>query len=89
MLTLAQSIPATRQLLQDSVMADLKGWLLGIREKSRDIGEIAFRQTERKRDEWRRISEKDPVLSNAPFNSALERVFNEQDECTWPNVSLC
>lgn len=62
-------------------MADLTGWLLGIREKSRDIGETAFRQTERKRDDWRRVSEKDPVLSNAAFNSALERVFDEQDDC--------
>jgi hypothetical protein len=61
-------------------MADLTGWLVGIREKSTDIGEIAFRQTERKRDEWRRISENDPVLSNASFNSALERVFDEQDD---------
>jgi hypothetical protein len=82
MLIIRQSIPATRQLLQDSVMADLTGWLVGIREKSTDIGEIAFRQTERKRDEWRRISENDPVLSNASFNSALERVFDEQDDCT-------
>jgi hypothetical protein len=67
-------------------MADLTGWLVGIREKSTDIGEIAFRQTERKRDEWRRISENDPVLSNASFNSALERVFDEQDDCTSTSV---
>jgi len=78
----SQSIPATRQLLQESVMADLKGWLLGIREKSRDIGEIAFRQTEGKRQEWQRISEADPILSSAAFNSALERVYDEQDDCT-------
>jgi exocyst complex component 6 len=63
-------------------MADLKGWLLGIREKSRDIGEIAFRQTEGKRQEWQRISETDPILSSAAFNSALERVYDEQDDCT-------
>src|SRR5271155_852574 len=88
-LIIPQSIPATRQLLQDSVMADLTGWLVGIREKSTDIGEIAFRQTERKRDEWRRISENDSVLSNASFNSALERVFDEQDDCTSTSVGLC
>jgi exocyst complex component 6 len=79
-----QSIPATRQVLQDSVMGDLKGWLLGIREKSREIGEIAFHQTEVKREEWRKISETDAILSSATFNSALERVYNEQDDCYCP-----
>jgi exocyst complex component 6 len=77
-----------RQVLQDSVMADLKGWLLGIREKSRKIGEIAFRQTEGKREEWRRIAENDPILSSAVFNSALERVYDEQDDCTFPLSSI-
>ena len=62
-------------------MADLKGWLLGIREKSREIGEIAFRQAEKKREEWQRISENDLILANALFNSALERVYDEQDNC--------
>src|SRR5579871_4724066 len=76
-----QSIPATRQVLQDSVMRDLNDWLLSIREKSRQIGEIAFRRTEKKRDEWRSISENDPILSSAGFNSALQRVYDEQDEC--------
>ena len=65
-------------------MADLKGWLLGIREKSRKIGEIAFRHTEAKREEWRQIAENDPILSSAVFNSALERVYDEQDDCTFP-----
>jgi exocyst complex component 6 len=65
-------------------MGDLKSWLLGIREKSRLIGEIAFEQTEKKRQAWRTIAEKDPILSNASFNSALERIFDEQDECTSP-----
>ena len=62
-------------------MADLKGWLLGIRERSRQIGELAFRRTEIKREDWRRVSENDPILANAAFNSALERVYDEQDEC--------
>ena len=76
-----QSIPATRQVLQDSVMADLKSWLLGIRERSREIGEVAFHHTELKREDWRQISEQDPILAGAVFNSALERVYDEQDEC--------
>ena len=63
-------------------MGDLKGWLLGVREKSRQIGALAFRRTEIKREEWRRLSEDDPILSSAPFNSALERVYDEQDDCT-------
>lgn len=69
-------------MLQDSVMGDLKSWLLGIRERSKEIGEIAFRHTEQKREEWRRISENDPILSGASFNSALERVYDEQDDCS-------
>jgi len=75
-----QSIPATRQLLQDSVMRDLKGWLLSIRENSKLVGEMAFRHIEKKREEWASLSEMDPILSNAGFNSALQRVFDEQDE---------
>jgi exocyst complex component 6 len=63
-------------------MADLKGWLLGIREKSRAVGEIAFRRTAEKREEWRHVSGNDPILSSAVFNSALERVYDEQDDCT-------
>ena len=62
-------------------MGDLKSWLLGIREKSRRIGELAFRRTEVKREEWKKISEKDHILSTAAFNSSLERVFDEQDDC--------
>jgi exocyst complex component 6 len=69
-------------------MADLKGWLWDIREKSQQIGEIAFRHTEKKREEWQRISEKDSILVTAAFNSALEQVYDEQDDCTPPERSL-
>lgn len=79
-----QSIPATRQVLQDSVVADLQTWLLKIREKSKQIGELAFRHTEKKREEWRQISEQDTILSSATFNSALERIYCEQDNCAYP-----
>ena len=63
-------------------MGDLKGWLLDIREKSKQIGEIAFQRTERKRDGWRQLAENDPILASASFNSALERIQDEQDDCT-------
>jgi hypothetical protein len=66
-------------------MGDLKSWLLDIREQSRLIGEVAFNQTEAKRQTWRRVSENDPILSSASFNSALERIYDEQDEC-FPNL---
>jgi len=79
-----QSIPATRQVLQDSVVADLQTWLLKIREKSKQIGELAFRHTSKKREEWRQIAEQDNILSSATFNSALERIYCEQDNCTPP-----
>jgi hypothetical protein len=68
-------------------MGDLKSWLLGIREKSRLIGEVAFHHTEMKRQEWRRISENDPILSSAAFNSALERIYDEQDDC-YPRLQI-
>jgi hypothetical protein len=63
-------------------MGDLKGWLLDIREKSKQIGEIAFQRTEGKRDAWRQLAENDPILASASFNSALERIQDEQDDCT-------
>jgi hypothetical protein len=70
-------------------MGDLTGWLLGIREKSRQIGEIAFQQTQFKREAWRQISEKDPILSSAAFNSALERIQDEQDDCISSVLCSC
>jgi exocyst complex component 6 len=76
-----QTIPATRQVLQDSVLADLKEWLLKIRQSSQLIGDVAIQHAEKKRDEWQQVSQNNAILSTASFNSALERVYNEQDDC--------
>jgi exocyst complex component 6 len=69
-------------------MRDLKGWLLSIREKSRQLGEIAFQTTTMKRDEWRTLSESDPILSSAGFNSPIQLVYDEQNECMCPSTLL-
>ena len=65
-------------------MADLKEWLLNIRQSSQRIGDVAFRHTEQKRDEWQQLSQNHPIVSTAAFNSALEQVYNEQDDCVLP-----
>jgi Exocyst complex component EXOC6/Sec15, N-terminal len=83
-----QAIPATRQLLQDSVMQDLKGWLLAIREQTQGVGEMAFMQTEKSRATWRKIAENHRILSTASYNSPLQRVFDEQDACFSLNYFL-
>jgi exocyst complex component 6 len=70
-------------------MGDMRTWLLDVREKSRVIGEVAFHHTDRKRTEWRRLIQTNPIFSGASFNSVLERIHNEQDECISSTDTMC
>ncbi|ODQ55686.1 exocyst complex subunit Sec15-like protein [Saitoella complicata NRRL Y-17804] len=76
---LESSMPATQKMIQDAVMGDLRQWLLGVREQSRLVGQLAFDETDRRRRSWHDRIMSDPVLNNAKLNTALELVLNEMN----------
>ncbi|OLL23276.1 Centromere/microtubule-binding protein cbf5, partial [Neolecta irregularis DAH-3] len=74
------SVPAMRRMVQDAVMADLKGWLLRLRESSRLVGQVAFDETSARRQRWHRYQEQHSQLRFSQINSAIQQALDEQDE---------
>jgi len=75
-----ESVPATKKLIADAVMADLNTWLFRIRETSQFLGEVAFYHTEQRRSRQKDRAEALPYLSNFKLNSAIELVSDEAEE---------
>lgn len=75
-----KSIPASQKTISEAVMADLNTWLYRIRETSQFLGEVAFYHTEMRRSRHKERSEKDETLSSFKLNSAIELVFEEDEE---------
>lgn len=75
-----QSIPATRTLIADAVMADLNTWLYRIRDVSQYIGEVAFYQTEQRRTRQTARMETNSYIAGFRLNSAIELVADETEE---------
>lgn len=75
-----KSIPASQKAIADAVMLDLNTWLYRIRETSQFLGEVAFYHTEMRRSRHKERSEKDEMLNGFKLNSAIELVFEEDDE---------
>lgn len=75
-----KSVPATKKLVADAVMADLNTWLFRIRETSQFLGEVAFYHTEQRRTRQKDRAEKIIALSNFKLNSAVESVADEDEE---------
>ena len=75
-----KSVPATKKMIADAVMADLSTWLFRIRETSQFLGEVAFYATEQRRTRQKERAEKHPHLSNLKLNSAVELVLDEDVE---------
>ncbi|MDI1491806.1 MAG: Rab GTPase-binding exocyst subunit S15 [Ramalina farinacea] len=75
-----KSVPATKKLIADAVMADLNTWLFRIRETSQFLGEMAFYHTEQRRTRQKDRAETSPYLTNFKLNSAIELVSDEADE---------
>ncbi|KAL8828890.1 MAG: hypothetical protein Q9170_006407 [Blastenia crenularia] len=75
-----RSVPATKKLVADAVMADLNTWLFRIRETSQFLGEVAFYHTEQRRTRHKDRAEKMLALSNFKLNSAVESVADEDEE---------
>jgi hypothetical protein len=75
-----KSVPATQKLIAEAVMTDLNTWLYRIRETSQFLGEVAFYHTELRRTRQKERMETDPYLRNFKLNSAIELVFDENEE---------
>lgn len=75
-----KSIPASQKTISEAVMSDLNTWLFRIRETSQFLGEVAFYHTEMRRSRHKERSEKDDTLSSFKLNSAIELVFDENEE---------
>ena len=75
-----KSVPATKKLIAEAVMADLNTWLFRIRETSQFLGEMAFYHTEQRRSRQKDRAEISPYLTNFKLNSAIELVSDEADE---------
>ncbi|KAL8694504.1 MAG: hypothetical protein Q9218_000834 [Villophora microphyllina] len=75
-----KSVPATKRLVADAVMADLSTWLYRIRETSEFLGEVAFYHTEQRRTRQKERAGKIAPLINCQLNSAVESVADEDEE---------
>ncbi|KAL9007269.1 MAG: hypothetical protein Q9188_000072 [Gyalolechia gomerana] len=75
-----KSVPATKKLVADAVVADLNTWLFRIRETSQFLGEVAFYHTEQRRTRQKDRAGKIATLSNFKLNSAVESVADEDEE---------
>lgn len=75
-----KSVPATKKLVGDAVMADLNTWLFRIRETSQFLGEVSFYHTEQRRTRHKDRSEKIVPSTSFMLNSAVELVADEDEE---------
>lgn len=75
-----KSVPATKKLIAEAVMADLNTWLYRIRESSQFLGEVAFFHTEQRRTRQKDRVERVSFLNNFKLNSAIELVSDESEE---------
>lgn len=75
-----RSVPTTKKLIADAVMADLNTWLFRIRETSQFLGEVAFYHTEQRRARHKDRTDKSLPLANSKLNSAVEAVADEDHE---------
>lgn len=75
-----KSIPASQKSISEAVMLDLNAWLFRIRETSQLLGEVAFFHTQERRARQRARAEANGFLQRFKLNSAIELVFDENNE---------
>ncbi|KAK4155201.1 exocyst complex subunit Sec15-like-domain-containing protein [Chaetomidium leptoderma] len=75
-----KSIPASQKAISIDVMSDLKTWLFHIRESSQFLGEVAFFHTQERKARQKERVEGNELLSRFKLNSAIELVFDENNE---------
>ncbi|KAK0645880.1 exocyst complex subunit Sec15-like protein [Cercophora newfieldiana] len=75
-----KSIPDSQKTISKAVMNDLNTWLYRIRETSQFLGEVAFFHTKLRQDRQRGRVEQNAFLSRFKLNSAIELVFDENND---------
>jgi exocyst complex component 6 len=75
-----KSIPDSQKTISKAVMTDLNTWLYRIRETSQFLGEVAFFHTKQRQDRQRNRVERNAFLSRFKLNSAIELVFDENND---------
>ncbi|KAJ4304024.1 Rab GTPase-binding exocyst subunit S15 [Collariella sp. IMI 366227] len=75
-----KSIPASQKAISDAVMSDLNTWLYRIRESSQFLGELAFYHTQERRKRQQDRTDANKELERFKLNSAIELVFDENNE---------
>ena len=76
-LLIQRSVPVTKKMVADAVMADLNTWLFRIRETSQFLGEVAFYSIEQRRSRHKGRCDQTTYLSNFKFNSPVELALDE------------
>lgn len=66
------SVPQLTSLVQEDVVNDTFKWLSSLRSVYPAIGQAAFQETERLRQEWRDEVHRNPELARYKFNSPIE-----------------
>ncbi|KAJ9099706.1 hypothetical protein QFC20_005640 [Naganishia adeliensis] len=74
------SIPLFRTEIKSSVTAEQNAWLLGIRESSPLVGQLALRHMEVRARKWKSKVERDGNVKQVRIGSAIELVNNEKSE---------
>jgi exocyst complex component 6 len=75
-----KSIPASQKQISEAVMSDLNTWLFHIRESSQFLGEVSFYHTQQRRARQKERTEGNELLGRFKLNSAIELVFDENNE---------
>ncbi|GHJ89092.1 hypothetical protein NliqN6_5494 [Naganishia liquefaciens] len=74
------SIPLFRTEIKSAVTAEQNAWLLGIRESSPLVGQLALRHMEVRAKKWKAKVERDGNAKQVRIGSAIELVNNEKSE---------
>lgn len=81
------SIPLFRTEIKSSVTAEQNAWLLGIRESSPLVGQLALRHMEVRARKWKSKVERDGNVKQVRIGSAIELVNNEKSECEFGSLA--
>ncbi|KAK1231800.1 Rab GTPase-binding exocyst subunit S15 [Marasmius sp. AFHP31] len=77
---LLSSLPSLRTQIKNAVTAEMKQWLLEIRNNSGNVGQLSLEAMDARTRRWRARREKDPLLRMSRVGSAVELVTYEKTE---------
>ncbi|KAJ8093400.1 Rab GTPase-binding exocyst subunit S15 [Marasmius tenuissimus] len=77
---LLSSLPSLRTQIKNAVTAEMKQWLLEIRNNSGNVGQLSLGAMDARTRRWRARREKDPLLRMSRVGSAVELVTYEKTE---------